>query len=198
MSLLVFTLIIWIPILLLLVVLSMVWPPDSPWAPWWKTTSSVAQDMGRLAKLTKNDVIYELGSGDGEALVTLAREYHIKAVGIEIDPFRYLQAKLRVWRSGVGGNVTFYRKNFHAIDLSPATVVYFYLVPRAIKKLTPKLRRELHPGTRVISYRYKIEDLPQIGFDKKNLLYLYEIPKQGRGEGKRVQSSKLKVKTIKK
>lgn len=172
-------------IILLLIALSFVWPPDSPWSPWWRTDKEAARDACRLAGVTKNDVVYELGSGDGEFILTAAREFGAKkAVGIEIDPTRYLISKIRChpMASPLGEkkqkarskNAIFIRQDFKKVSLSEATVVYFYLVPNVIKRLMPKLKKELLPGTRIVSYRYKVP-LKQLKMDKKNKMYLYKI-----------------------
>ena len=89
----------------LLVVLSMVWPPDSPWAPWWRTTKTTARHMCSLAKIGKKDIIYDLGSGDGTALITAAKEFGAKGVGIEIDPLRVFISKLLIRFGNAEDNV---------------------------------------------------------------------------------------------
>ena len=75
-------------VILLLVALSMIWPPDSPWAPWWRTSGRIARAMCKLARVKRKDVIYDLGSGDGTALITAATVYGTSGVGVEIDPLR--------------------------------------------------------------------------------------------------------------
>jgi len=163
-------------IVFLVLVLSMVWPPDSPWAPWWKIDRKRASAAGKLGKIHKNDVVYELGSGDGEFLLQIAKEYKAKGVGIEIDPLRYWQSKLRA-KLHKASSLTFIKQNYNTIALHEATVVFVYLVPRALERLKPKLLKELSPTTRIISYRYKM-DLPLLTQDKKNQLYVYTIAKK--------------------
>ncbi len=165
---------------LLLVILSMVWPPDSPWAPWWRTSKSVARRMCRLAKIGKKDVIYDLGSGDGTALIAAAKEFGARGVGIEIDPLRVFISKKFIRFSGAGGRVEIIKNNFFAVDISKATVVFVYLVPKALMRLRKKMLKELKPGTRVVSYRYKIDFLPLVVSDKKNRIHVYEIPKKSK------------------
>lgn len=165
---------------LLLFLLSMVWPPDSPWSPWWRTSGKIAKLQCKLAKVSKNDIVYDLGCGDGTALITAAKSYGARGVGVEIDPLRYIIAKLRVRLHGLSKEITLYRDNFFHVDTSEATVVFMYLVPKALAKLKPKLLNELKPGTKVVTFVYKI-DLPLITSDPKNEIYVYEIPK-GRGK----------------
>ncbi len=104
----------------------------------------------------------------------------MKAVGVEIDPVRDWIAKLQAKRNRVSANVTFLKQNLFAVDISPAAVVYVYLIPRVLLKLQTKFMTELKPGTRVVSYRYEIPYLPEIAFNKEQLIHVYEIPKKGK------------------
>ena len=172
MSFLIFNLLLFIIIVFLFLVLSMVWPPDSPWAPWWRTNSNTARAMCNLAKVTKNDVVYDLGSGDGTALIIAAKEFGAKGIGIEIDPLRYSISTLMIRIIRVQERVIIRRKNFFDEDLSPATVIFVYLVPKTLNKLKPKFLKELRPGTRIVSFRYKM-DLPLKSYDKNYNINLY-------------------------
>lgn len=162
-------------IIILLVLLSWVWPPDSPWSPWWRISSRAARIAGKLAKITKKDVVYELGSGDGSFVRTCAKEFGVHAVGIEIDATRHYIAVLLAKWQGIK-NITLIKDNFNNQDLSKATVVFVYLVPRAIKRTMPKLQKELRPGTRIISYVYPV-DLPLIAKNSKEKIFVYKMTK---------------------
>ncbi len=174
MSFLIFNLLLFIIIVFLFLVLSMVWPPDSPWAPWWRTNKKTARAMCRLAKVGKDDIIYDLGSGDGTALLVASKEFGAKGVGIEIDLLRVFISKLRVKFSNLDKDIKIIRKNFFAVDISKATVIFVYLVPKALNKLRPKFLKELKPGTRIVSFRYGM-DLPLKGYDKNYNINLYRI-----------------------
>ncbi len=163
-------------VIALLYLLTWFWPPDSPWAPWWKTSGKLAPTIKRLTNLKKSDVVYELGSGDAEAMITVSQKYGNRYVGIEVDPWRVFTARIRAKRAGVTDRVLFIKKNFFDVPLNDATIVYVYLIPKTLLKLKKKLLKELAPGTKVISYRYPISYLPQIGEDKKSGLFVYEIP----------------------
>jgi predicted RNA methylase len=163
-------------IALLLFLLSMMWPPDSPWSPWWRTSKKIARIQCKLAKVTKGDVVYDLGCGDGTALLTAAKEHGATGVGIEIDPLRVLIAKIRIALNGKSQEIKIVRKNFFDIDVSEASVVIMYLIPKTLARLKPKLLKELKPGSRVVTFVYRI-DLPLIVSDIKNEVYVYEIPK---------------------
>ena len=175
MSPIIFYLICFILIIVLLYFLTWFWPPDSPWSFWWTTDKKASLAIIRLAEIIKDDIVYELGSGDGEFVITVAKKVGARCVGIEIDPFRYYWSKARmIFDRKTQKKVTLIKKNFFDVKLTSATVVYVYLVPRALKKLLPKLKKELKPGTRFVSYRYEV-NLPLIAENKKHKLYLYEF-----------------------
>ena len=167
-------LIILLVILFLLLLLSMVWPPDSPWAPWWRTSHRTARAICQLAEIKKGDLIYDLGSGDGTALITAAKEFGANGVGIEIDPLRYWISKIRIQRNGLSKKIAVIRQNFFQQNIKDADVVFIYLVPKALEKLLPKFKNELKKGTRIISYVYEV-NLPLKTYDKKNRIRLYII-----------------------
>lgn len=162
-------------IVILLLLLSAVWPPDSPWSPWWKTYKKAGLAAIRLGKINRKDKVYELGSGDGEFLLLVAKETGAHCVGIEIDPLRHIIAKTRVRIDSLDPYITLKKKSFYDENLSNASVVYMYLIPRVLKKITPKLKKELKKGTRIISYKYEIKGLNRVSEDKKEKLYLYKI-----------------------
>lgn len=164
-------------IVFLLIALSMLWPPDSPWAPWWRTSRRIARAMCKIAGVTDKDVIYDLGSGDGSALLTAAEEFGAKGIGIEIDPTRVWISQFRSQFQPEKDKVHFLKKNFFDVDVSDATVIFVYLVPKALLRLKFKFAKELKPGTRIVSFRYKIPYLPLLKEDKLHQLFLYTIPK---------------------
>lgn len=164
-------------IVLLLIVLSMIWPPDSPWAPWWRTSGRIARAMCKLAKVSKKDVVYDLGSGDGTALLIAASMYGAKGVGIEIDPLRAYVSMTRLRIEKVEDRIRILQKNFFDVDISDATVIFVYLVPKALRRLKPKFASELKPGTRIVSFRYQIPYLPLKEKDEIHQIYLYVVPK---------------------
>ena len=167
-------------VLILFILLSMLWPPDSPWSPWWKTKKNTARAAIKLAKITRSDIVYELGSGDSEAVICFAKESGARCVGVEIDPLRHFQSRLRVWKNKLSRKIILKKNNFFDISLSDATVVYVYLVPKALNRLKEKFYKELKPGTRIVSYRYGIEFLHEVAKDVKNEMYLYEIPSKSK------------------
>ncbi len=161
-------------ILFLFMLLSWFWPPDSPWSPWWRTNKKIARAVCRLAGIKKNETVYELGSGDAQLLIVSAKEFGARGIGIEIDPLRFLVSSILLHSNGLSDRVKILRKNFYDVNLSKADMIYVYLVPRVLKKLLPKFKKELKKGTRIVSYVYEI-DLPLKKFDKENNLRLYII-----------------------
>lgn len=168
-------------ILFLLYVLSAIWPPDSPWAPWWQMPDVVCIAIARLAKVGKKDIVYDLGCGTGKALIVANTQFGAKGVGVEIDPLRFFLGRRNIKKHHATG-VTILKNNFFNVDISSATVVYMYLVPNALRRLTQKFLKELRPGTRIVSYVY---DLPEtykgkvklLHHDKKNYIFVYELSK---------------------
>lgn len=161
-------------IFFLLILLSWVWPPDSPWAPWWKTDKKTARAVCKLANISSKDTVYELGSGDGTFLMIAAKEFGARGVGIEIDPLRYYFSSILLHSNRLSDKIKLIRKNFFDVDISKATVVFAYLVPRALARLKPKFLKELKPGAMLVSFKYKT-NLPLLSYDRKNNLYLYKI-----------------------
>lgn len=156
----------------------MIWPPDSPWAPWWRTSDEKIRKALKLARVTSKDIVYDLGSGDGRVLIIAAKEFNARGIGVEIDPLRFYISKFLIKLNGVSDKITIVRKDFFETDISEASVVFVYLVPNALKKLKPKFIKELKPGTRVVSIKYEI-GLPvvkKIPYLEKYKIRLYKIP----------------------
>ena len=125
--------------------------PDVIFVP---TPQEVVDDMLKLAKVAKNDVIYDLGSGDGRIPITAAKTYGARGVGIDIDPQRIKEANENVVKNGVQDKVKIMSADLFTTDISEASVITLYLLPSLNLKLLPKLNRELKPGTRVVSHAF--------------------------------------------
>lgn len=118
----------------------------------------VVRAMLQLAEVNADDVVYDLGSGDGRIVITAAREFGARGVGIEIDPALVARAQANARKAGVAGKVEFTIGNMYAADVRPATVVTLFLHPKPNLKLRPKLQADLRPGARVVSYIWKMGD----------------------------------------
>ena len=130
-------------------------PPDVKYVP---SPDSVVEAMLKLAKVTAADVVYDLGSGDGRIPITAAKIYGARGVGIDIDRLRILEANDNLRKAGVGDRVRFIQGDLFEADISEATVVTLFLLTRLNQQLMPKLKRELRPGTRVVSHQFRMDD----------------------------------------
>jgi len=152
--------------------------PDVIYVP---TPQEVVDAMLKLANVTKDDVVYDLGCGDGRIPVTAAKVYGARAVGIDIDPQRIREARENVEKAGVGDLVRIIEGDLFTTDISEATVVTLYLLPSLNRKLIPKLNAELKAGTRIVSHAFDMgEEWPpeqQLDVDGRNV-YFWTIPKK--------------------
>nr|WP_216604175.1 protein-lysine N-methyltransferase [Acidianus sp. RZ1] len=113
--------------------------------------------MLEIAKAGPEDVIYDLGCGDGRIVVTAAKDFNVKkAVGIDINDERIKEATDNAKNNGVEGKVKILKANFFETDLSEATVVTMVLLTNVNEMLKPKLEKELKPGTRVVSHEFEM------------------------------------------
>ena len=122
------------------------------------TSNGVTEAMLKLAKVTPQDVVYDLGSGDGRLVIAAARDFGARGAGVEIDPKLVALSTENARRAGVADRVTFREGNLFEMDLSPATVVTLYLSPELNQRLRPKFLRELRPGARIVSHDYGMGD----------------------------------------
>ena len=129
-------------------------------APYIPTPGPVVSAMLDLAGVTARDVVYDLGCGDGRIVITAARERGARGVGVEIDLDLVDRANVAAHQAGVADRVRIERGDLFAMDLREATVVMLYLGEDLNTKLWPKLKRELRPGTRIVSHRFIIRDVP--------------------------------------
>ena len=123
-------------------------------APFVPTPPEVVDKMLELAKAGKDSVIYDIGCGDGRIVVTAAKKYGSRGVGIDIDPVRIKESKANAKESGVEKLVKFREEDATKTDISPATIVTLYLLSESNELLRPKLERELKPGTLVVTHNY--------------------------------------------
>lgn len=133
--------------------------PDAPsLAPYVPTPQEVVDRMLQLAGVTKSDVIYDLGCGDGRIPITAAQQFGARGVGVDIDPQRIAEANANAKRAGVTHLVSFKLQDAMTTDLSQATVVTLYLLSASNLKLRPILTRQLKPGARIVSHAFSMGD----------------------------------------
>ena len=125
--------------------------PDVHFVP---TPTAIVDAMLKLANVKTNDVVYDLGSGDGRIVIAAAQKFGARGVGIELDPQLVSEANKKAQKAGVADKVTFLSTDLFRADISEATVVTLYLLPSINLRLQPKLMRELKPGTRIVSHRF--------------------------------------------
>jgi SAM-dependent methyltransferase len=127
--------------------------PDIEYVP---TPQSVVDKLLDAASITRADVVYDLGCGDGRIVINAAKRFGARAVGFDIDPRRVAESRANVKRNGVEHLVTIEQRDIFEVDLSPATVVTLYLLPELNVRLLPQLER-LRPGARIVSHDFDME-----------------------------------------
>lgn len=125
-------------------------------APYVATPMNVVEKMLEMADVCAEDVLYDLGCGDGRIVIAAAEKYGARGVGIDIDPGRIRESKDRAKKAAVESLVEFRVQDATKADITPATVVTLYLLPESNEMLRPMLERQLRPGARIISHNYRI------------------------------------------
>lgn len=148
---------------------------DVPFVP---TPENVVDKMLDVAKVGKNDVLYDLGSGDGRIVIAAARKRGARGVGIDIDPQRIRESRDNARKAGVSSRVEFREGDLFKADIGDATVVTLYLLPKLNLKLKPKLLADLKPGTRIVSYGFDMGDwAPDTAVEVgSSTLYVWVVP----------------------
>ena len=151
--------------------------PDVVYVP---TPYAVVEKMLELADVDENDVVYDLGSGDGRIPIMAAQEYGARGIGIEIDPERIQEARQNAQEEGVTDHVEFIQQDLFETDLSEATVVTLYLLPSLNVKLRPKLLKELEPGTPIVSHDFNMGDWEpeRVVEVEGSTVYLWTVPEE--------------------
>ena len=148
---------------------------------WVPSESTVITAMLDAANVGPNDVVYDLGCGDGAIVITAASRYGARGVGVDIDPQRIREANRNAVRAGVIDRVTFLTQDLFATDVSPATVVALYLSPAINLRLRPTLQRDLRPGSRIVSHDFDMGDwrperTVEILVERYHRVFLWRVP----------------------
>jgi ubiquinone/menaquinone biosynthesis C-methylase UbiE len=151
--------------------------PDVPYVP---TPQEVVDEMLKLADIKPNDVLYDLGCGDGRIVVTAAKRYGIRAVGVDINPERISEANENARKAGVTDKVKFIQGDLFQTSLKEPTVLTLYLLPAVNLKLRPKILDEMKPGARVVSHSFDMGDWqPEKTVDVDyRKIYFWTVPKK--------------------
>ena len=152
---------------------------DVPYVP---TPYEVVMEMLTIANVGKDDVLYDLGSGDGRIVITAAKKMGCRGVGVEINPRRIEDSRENAVREKVTDRVQFLQQDLFKADIREATVVAIYLLQSVNLKLRPKLLHELKPGTRIVSHNYnmgewKPDKTSEVNINwKKHTVYYWVVP----------------------
>jgi len=155
--------------------------PEVPYVP---THELVVAEMLKVAKVGKNDVLYDLGSGDGRIPITAAKKFGTRGVGVDIDPARVTEARANAVKAGVADKVRFMQQDLFETDIKEATVVTLYLLPDVNLRLRPKLLSDLKPGTRIVSHNYDMGDWKPlrtitVKVPEEHTIYYWVVPPKG-------------------
>ena len=156
--------------------------PESLDVPYVPTPQAVVDKMLDIAKVTGEDYLIDLGSGDGRIPIAAAKRFGTKGMGVEIDPVRIQEAKTNAVNARVADKVEFRKQDLFETDLSQATVLTMYLLPRVNLQLRPRILNKLKPGTRVVSHSFDMGDWKP---DQKIIvdgrpIYLWIVPERGK------------------
>lgn len=153
------------------------------------TPQKVVERMLHVAQIQRDDILYDLGCGDGRIVITAAKKYGIRAYGFDGDPERVEASRENARAAGVEDLVSFEQKNIFDVDLSLATVVTLYLTPEVNTSLLPSFKK-LAPGSRIVSHDFDMEGVRperswtvvaedhQIPEDRIHFVYLWRTPLQ--------------------
>jgi ubiquinone/menaquinone biosynthesis C-methylase UbiE len=153
-------------------------------APYIPTPQMLVDKMLELANVKPNEMVYDLGAGDGRIVITAAQKFSARAVGVELSPDLYKLALHRVKQAGVQERVKIIHGNMLDVDLSPADVVTIYLLTSTNSILKPNLEKYLKPGARIVSLDFEVRGWKPAVVHKiesgnmKHTIYLYERPKK--------------------
>ncbi len=147
-------------------------------APYVPSSKAAIRDMLKLANVRSNDIVLDLGSGDGRVLVMATEEYGANGLGIEITWFYSIWSKVKVRLKGLQNKITIKREDMYKADISSASVVVCFLLQDTNQKIKDKLAKELKPGTRIVSHYFTFDNWEPVKKDLNHYNYLYIVPKK--------------------
>ena len=159
---------VWLPLAAIVALVAAGWslpanaqqsiPAPASLAPYVPTPDDVVDRMLQIAAVGKEDLVYDLGCGDGRIVIAAAKKYGARGVGVDIDPQRIAESQANAKKAGVEHLVTFELQDAMKVDLSKATVVTLYLLSTSNMKLRPMLTKQLKPGARIVSHAFAMGD----------------------------------------
>jgi SAM-dependent methyltransferase len=151
---------------------------DVPFVP---TPQVIVDEMLRFAGVGPNDTVYDLGSGDGRIVITAARKFGARGIGVELDDHLIFQSEESARQAKVTDRVKFLQQDFFKTDFSDATVITFYLLPGVMKRLRDRMLK-LRPGTRLVAHDFDFEEWqPDRKITIRKNLFLWIVPAQVAG-----------------
>lgn len=130
----------------------------------------------KLANLQPNEILYDLGAGDGRVLLIAAREFGATAIGIEVGPIQCAWIWLRAVASGFGSKIQIRWANFYRVDLHDADVVFVYATSKEVTRLASDLEKQLKQGARVVSISADFPEWEPQELDDRELIFIYQMP----------------------
>ena len=161
----------------LLVLAGMVILPIFFGAPWHPLMPGTIRRILRFAEVQPGETVCDLGCGEGRVLITAAKEFSARAIGVEIDPLKILLARLLRKINGVDDRVNIVRGNLFDFDPGSADVLYLYLTHQAMDKLFPVILKKLKPSVRIVSYRFCLRGMTPEKVSEDKTLFLYQLDK---------------------
>lgn len=160
-------------------------PTETPSVPYVPTPENVVEQMLELANVSGDDVLYDLGSGDGRIPITAAEKYGTRGTGVELDSELVQESRANAEAAGVSDRVEFLQQDLFQTDFSEASVVTLYLLPDVNIELRSKLLEELEPGTRIVSHDFDMgewqpEEVVQVqsSSGRQHTLYYWVVPEE--------------------
>ena len=161
----------------LLVLAGMVILPIFFGAPWHPLMPGTIRRILRFAEVQPGETVCDLGCGEGRVLITAAKEFSARAIGVDIDPLKILLARLLRKINGVDDRVNIVRGNLFDFDPGSADVIYLYLTHQAMDKLFPEIFKKLKPSVRIVSYRFCLRGMTPEKVSEDKTLFLYQLDK---------------------
>ncbi|MGB0756922.1 MAG: class I SAM-dependent methyltransferase [Patescibacteria group bacterium] len=145
-------------------------------APYVPSSMASVKHMLELADVKPDEVVLDMGSGDGRVLIEAVKDFNARGLGIEITPLLYIYSKFKVASKGMSDKIELRRENMYNSDISKADVVTMFLMQDTNQKLKEKLQNELKPGTRIVSHYFTFDDWQPVKTDEKYHNNLYIVP----------------------
>jgi SAM-dependent methyltransferase len=157
--------------------------PDVIFVP---TPQPVVDAMLKLANVQPGEMVYDLGCGDGRAVITAARDFGARGIGVDIDPERITESLANAETAGVSDRVKFKQEDLFTINFSDANVLFLYLLPELNVRLRPRILNELQPGTRVVSHAFTMGDweADEKKTESGKTIFFWTVPAKVDGEWK--------------